>query len=52
MAERGDKNQRTIEQPTDIEDDANETDGNQTDFDHLHHSPDIKLKSIEVDDDF
>ena len=48
MAE--DKNQRTIEHPTDIED-ANQYESN-TEFEHVGASPDIILKSIEVDDDF
>lgn len=45
-----DKNQKTIEHPTDIED-ANHYESN-TEFEHVGASPDIKLKSIEVDDEF
>jgi hypothetical protein len=42
---------KTIEQPTDVEDaDANYD--NASDFDHFNNSPDIKLKSIEIDDEF
>lgn len=51
MAQRRDDNQKTIEQPTDVEDGNNDYEGN-TDFEHINNSPDIKLKSIEVDDDF
>ena len=46
-----DNNQKTIEHPTDIEDANNDFDNN-TEFEHINNSPDIKLKSIEVDDDF
>lgn len=52
MAKRlDDKNQNTIEHPTDVEDAAADFDGT-TEFEHINASPDIKLKSIEVDDDF
>lgn len=50
MANKEDNNQKTIEHPTDIED-ANNYESN-TEFEHVGASPDIKLKSIEVDDDF
>lgn len=42
---------KTIEQPTDVED-AEANFDNASDFDHFNNSPDIKLKSIEIDDDF
>jgi len=42
----------TIEHPTDVEDAARGDDDDHSDFDHLNNSPDIKLKSIEIDDDF
>jgi hypothetical protein len=42
---------KTIEQPTDVED-ADANFDNASDFDHFNNSPDIKLKSIEIDDDF
>ena len=44
---------KTIEHPTDVED-ADEPDGaydDPSDFDHINNSPDIKLRSIEVDED-
>ena len=48
-----DNNQNTIEHPTDIED--NKFDPEQSrdfsEFEHLNQSPDIKLKSIEIDDE-
>lgn len=50
MAQQQDKNQKTIEHPTDIED-ANNYESN-TEFEHVGPSPDIKLKSIEVDEEF
>jgi hypothetical protein len=42
---------KTIEHPTDVED-ANANFDDASDFDHFNNSPDIKLKSIEIDDDF
>lgn len=42
---------KTIEQPTDVED-ADANFDNASDFDHFNNSPDIKLKSIDIDDDF
>jgi len=47
-----DNNQKTIEHPTDVEDENNDDFDNNTEFEHINASPDIKLKSIEVDDDF
>ena len=42
--------QKTIEHPTDVEDNRPlETDD---EFEHMQNSPDIKLKSIEVDEKF
>ena len=43
--------QKTIEQPTDDEN-ANDYMDDQTDFDHINNSPDIRLKSIDIDDTF
>jgi hypothetical protein len=44
--------QKTIEQPTDVEDADNGLPDDPSEFDHLNNSPDIKLKSIEIDDGF
>jgi len=43
--------QKTIEHPTDVEDGNQEFDDH-SDFEHINNSPDIKLKSIEIDDEF
>ena len=48
MKQNEDEAQKTIEQPTDIENDYGE-DG-QSEFDIVGSSPDIKLKSIEIDE--
>jgi hypothetical protein len=43
---------KTIEHPTDVEDAAdNGLYDDPSEFDHINQSPDIKLRSIEVDDD-
>jgi len=47
-----DNAQKTIEHPTDVEDAHDEFDGQSDDFEHINNSPDIKLKSIEIDDEF
>lgn len=46
-----DLNQRTIEHPTDVEDGNDEYEESEM-FNNLNASPDIKLKSIEIDDNF
>jgi hypothetical protein len=46
-----DNNQKTIEHPTDTEDADNGFESND-DFEHINNSPDIKLKSIEIDEEF
>ena len=49
---RPDTAKKTIEQPTDVEDaDDRGIYDDPSDFDHINNSPDIKLRSIEVDDD-
>jgi len=40
--------QKTIEHPTDVED--NKLQDSSDEFDHYANSPDIKLKSIDIDD--
>lgn len=48
---RPDTAKKTIEHPTDVEDGENPLYDDPSDFDHLNNSPDIKLRSIEVDED-
>ena len=48
---RPDTAKKTIEHPTDVEDAENGLYDDPSDFDHLNNSPDIKLRSIEVDED-
>lgn len=49
---RPDTAKKTIEHPTDVEDaDDNHGYDDPSEFDHINNSPDIKLRSIEVDDD-
>lgn len=49
---RPDTAKKTIEQPTDVEDaDDRGIYDDPSDFDHINNSPDIKLRSIEVDED-
>lgn len=49
---RPDTAKKTIEHPTDVEDaDDHGIYDDPSDFDHINNSPDIKLRSIEVDDD-
>jgi hypothetical protein len=49
---RPDTAKKTIEHPTDVEDaDDRGIYDDPSDFDHINNSPDIKLRSIEVDDD-
>mgnify|MGYP001017130462 CR=1 FL=1 len=43
-----DPNQKTIEHPTDVED-AHDPEYDQSEFDPMNQTPDIRLKSIEVD---
>ena len=50
--EADDAAQKTIEHPTDVEDADNGLQDDPSEFDHLNNSPDIKLKSIEIDDEF
>jgi len=47
-----DNAQKTIEHPTDVEDAHNDFDNNSDDFEHINQSPDIKLKSIDIDENF
>jgi hypothetical protein len=42
--------QKTIEHPTDVED--NKMQESSDEFEHYANSPDIKLKSIDIDDNF
>lgn len=46
-----DPNQKTIEHPTDVEDGNDDEYEDHSNFDHINGSPDIKLKSIEIDDE-
>lgn len=49
---RPDTAKKTIEHPTDVEDaDDHGVYDDPSDFDHINNSPDIKLRSIEVDED-
>lgn len=52
VEDRRDLAQKTIEH-TDIEsnNDRGPLDGGQSEFEHLNNSPDIKLRSIEIDDE-
>ena len=43
--------QKTIEQPTDVED-AQDGYDDRSDFEHMNNSPDIRLKSIDIDETF
>ena len=47
---RPDTAQRTIDH-TDIEDGLEQHGGDRSEFEHMHNSPDYKLRSIEVDDE-